>query len=166
MQGLPEQQTIHSGTVQGLQQKSTCGKGSRTPALQANSKKRGAIDDEDDPGPPAKYHKTRKEGGNCSSTAKAVGFRPANRTPPTEEDLEFIKAVQTVKSDSEGDDCIEPEKDVGFDPAAPPATMYKRVGELRGDGTRRSSRSTHGKKAARRGEYGLRSGLSTEWSME
>ena len=158
---------VRSGAVQGtvVQQDPAWGKESRPPNLQASSKKRGAIDIDDGFGPAAKRQETRHEGGHGSPIVKPVEFRPANRAPPTEEDLELTRPVQKAKSDAEGDECVETEEDVEIGPALPQATMSKRVSELRGGATRRSSRSRHQGKVARRSEYGLRSGLRKEWSM-
>lgn len=138
----------------------------RPPILQASRKKHGAADNENDSEPTAKRQKTGQEGVYGSPTVKAVGFRPANRTPPTEEDLELTKPVRKAKSGAEGEEYDEPEEDVEFDPSSPKATMSRRVSELRGNGTKRSSRTKHLEKVARRSEYGLRSGLRKEWSMD
>lgn len=122
--------------------------------------------DDDGSGSLGKRQKSGKKGESGSSTGEAVGFRPANRAPPTEEDLELTNPVQKAKSCAEGQECAEPDEDVGFDPSSPKATMSKRVSELRGNGTKRSSRTRHLEKVARRSEYGLRSGLSKEWSTD
>lgn len=153
-------------TVQGLQHETSWGKESRPPTLLANSKKRGVIDNEAGCGPPAKCQKTGQEGECGSPTVKAVGFRPANRTPPSEEDLELTKSVQKAKPVAAGEEHFEAEDDDEFDSYSPKATLSKRVSELRGDGTKRASRTRHQEKVARRSEYGLRSGLRKEWSMD
>lgn len=138
----------------------------RPPNLQASSKKRGAIDNENGSETPAKRQKTRQEGMSGSPTVKSVGFRPANRTPPTEEDLELTKPVQKAKPGAEDEESVELDEDLEFDPSSPKATMSRRVSELRGDGAKRSSRRRHLEKVARRSEYELRSGLRREWSMD
>lgn len=162
--GPQEQKTVALGVVQGpaLQQEPP----RRPPVLQASRKKRGASDSENGSGFPSKRQKTGQEGVYGSPTVKSVGFRPANRTPPTAEDLELTKPVRKAKPGAEVEESIEAEEDVEFDPSSPKATMSKRVSELRGDGTKRSSRTRHLEKVARRSEYGLRSGLRKEWSMD
>lgn len=155
------------GTVQGLQQKPARGTDAPPPILQAGSKKRAASRGEDSPRSPAKRRKSGQQGGHgISPTAKAVEFRPANRAPPTEEDLELTRPVRRAKPDAQDEERVQAEKDDEFDPPSPTVTTSKRVSELRGDGTKRSSRTRHLEKVARRSEYGLRSGLRKEWSME
>jgi hypothetical protein len=73
----------------------------------------------------------------------------------------LTRPIQKAKPDSGGEECVAPEDDTGHDPSSPQATMSRRVSELRGDGTKRSSRSKH-----RRAESRLRSGLSKEWSVD
>lgn len=155
---------VELGAVQGpaLQQEPP----RRLPVLQPSRNKRGATDNENGSGFPSKRQKTGQEGVYGSPTVKAVGFRPANRTPPTAEDLELTKPVRKAKPGAEVEESVEPEEDVEFDSSSPKATMSKRVSELRGDGTKRSSRTRHREKVARRSEYGLRSGLRKQWSMD
>lgn len=153
-------------TVQGLQHETSRGKESRPPTLLANSKKRGVIDDEAGSDPPAKRQSTGQDGPHGSPPMKVVGFRPANRTPPSEEDLELTKSVKKAKPGAEREEHVEAEEDDEFDSYSPKATLSKRVSELRGDGTKRASRTRHQEKVARRSEYGLRSGLRREWSMD
>lgn len=152
--------------AQGLQHETSQGKVTRPPTLQANSKKRGVTDSEAGSGPPAKRQKTGQERGYVSPTMKTVGFRPANRTPPSEEDLDLTRSVQKSRPGAAGEEHVEPEEDDEFDSYSPKATLSKRVSELRGDGTKRGSRTRHQEKVARRNEYGLRSGLRKEWSMD
>lgn len=152
--------------AQGLQHETSQGKATRPPTLQANGKKRGVTGSEAGSGPPAKRQKTGQEGVYVSPTMKAVGFRPANRTPPSEEDLELTKPVQKARAGAAGEEHVESEEDDEFDSYSPKATLSKRVSELRGDGTKRASRTRHQEKVARRSEYGLRSGLRKEWSMD
>lgn len=121
------------------------------------------MNSDDGFGPPAKRQETGHEGEHGSPVVKPVGFRPANRTPPTEEDLELTRPVQKAKAGEEGEERVEHEEDVVNGPSLPQASMSKRVSELRGGATRRSSRSRH-QKLTRRNEYGLRSGLRKEWS--
>lgn len=154
------------GTVQGLQQKPARGTDTPPPILQGSSKRRAASRGEDSPKSPAKRRKSGQQGDNGTPTAKAVEFRPANRAPPTEEDLELTRPVRRAKTDAQGEERAQAEKDDEFDPPSPTVTMSKRVSELRGGGTRRSSRTKHLEKVARRNEYGLSSGLRKEWSME
>lgn len=153
-------------TVQDLQQETRRGQETRPPTLQASSNKREAIDDEASSGPPAKRQKTGQEGVYGSPAMKAVEFRPANRTPPSEEDLKLTKSVPKAKPDGEREEHVEAEEDDEFDSYSPKATVSKRVSELRGDGTKRASKTRHQEKVARRSEYGLRSGLRREWSMD
>lgn len=163
-QGPKEQKAVELKASQGLAVQQETHR--RPPTLQASSKKRGATDNDNGSGPPVKRQKTGQEGVYGSPAVKAVGFRPANRTPPTKEDLELTKPVQQAQKGAEGEEYVEPEEDVEFDPSSPGATMSRRVSELRGNGTKRSSRTRHLEKVARRSEYGLRSGLRKEWSMD
>lgn len=165
-QGPQEQETVQSGTVQGSRQVPSLGRGTRRQRAQASSKKREAIDKEDGSGLPAKRQKSEQQSEYSSLTAETVGFRPANRTPPSDEDLELTKPIRKAKPDAGVEECIESEEDVGHDPSSPQANVSRRVSELRGDRTKRSSRSRHEDKVAKKGEHRLRSGLSKEWSMD
>lgn len=165
-QNPQEQETVQSGTVQDSQQMPSFGRGTRRQCARASSKKREAIDKEDGPGRPAKRQKSEQESEYSSPAARTVEFRPANRTPPTEEDLELTKWVQKAKTEAGVEECVESEDDIGHDPSSPQANVSRRVSELRGGGTKRSSRSRHEDKVARKGEHRLRSGLSREWSMD
>lgn len=158
-----DQKTVASGSIKGLavQQEPP-----RPASLQASSKKRRVTNNEDVSGAPAKRPKTGQGKRHGSPTVKSVGFRPANRTPPTEEDLELTRPVQKAKPGAEGEENVEPEQDLEIDPSSTKATTSRRVSELRGNGTKRSSRTRHLEKVARRSEYGLRSGLRREWSMD
>ncbi|KAK2604386.1 hypothetical protein N8I77_007323 [Diaporthe amygdali] len=145
-----------------MQQEPTWEEVIHPPTHKFKSKKRGPIDDKEDCDPPVKRQKIEGEGECGPTTEKPVQFRPANRAPPTEEDLELTKPLQGASSDAEEGINDGFEKDLEYDQSSP---HTKRVSELRGSRPKRSSRTRHMEKVARRSEYGLRSGLRKEWSM-
>ncbi|KAI3399081.1 hypothetical protein diail_7881 [Diaporthe ilicicola] len=128
-------------------------------SVQIRSDKRGIIDDEDECSRPIKRQKIQNIVGDGMSTEKPIRFRPANRAPPTEEDLELTQSDQGDTQDAEDEENIE------SDPPSPQVSTTKRVSELRGGDRKRSSRRRHLEKVARRNEHGHRSGLNKEWSM-
>lgn len=153
-QGPQKQETTRSGPAQGSQIKPSWGPATRPSTPQPSSIKREIVEGEDSSVRSAKRQKSEQQGLYGSPPATTVGFRPANRSQPSSEDLELTRSTQKAKSDSGGEDPDQ-------DPSSPQATVSRRVSELRGARTRRSSRSSQ-----RQSESRLRSGLSREWSMD
>ncbi|KAL1877384.1 hypothetical protein Daus18300_002368 [Diaporthe australafricana] len=165
-QGPKEQVAVQPGAVQKLavQQKPIEEEGLLPTNQKARSEKRGAVDDdEDESNLPAKRRKVENAVGIGMSSESSVGFRPANRAPPTEEDLELTQPLQEDTLDDTLD--AEGEADVESDPSLPQVSTSKRVSELRDGRAKRSSRARHMEKVARRSGYKLRSSLRKEWSM-
>lgn len=161
-QGPKEQVAVQSGAVQKLavQQEPIEGEGLLPTNQQTRSEKRGAVDDdEDESNLPAKRRKVGNGVEIGTPTENSIGFRPANRAPPTEEDLELTQPLQEDTLDAGG------ESDIESDPSSPQVSTTKRVSELRAGRPQRSSRTRHMEKLARRSGYRLRSSLRKEWSM-